>query len=198
MMSTLLNSANISTAIITVISSLISTLVAGLIVAYVSFIFSKKLNSILAKTRQENDAKMEILRHQNTLDLEKLRIEQKTNFAVEENSYKITNEFYELASYIISSYKRNTAEDEVFDFEVLKNDHEGRELIAKFNMFFTKFDFAYEMHQQKKISDSAFNYMNSSMDHFMKEKYYQQAFEYFIQVDTYTEEMIGFIKSKYQ
>lgn len=183
----------IATGVIT----LIATLVAGIITAIVSYFLNKRYTDKLEMQRLENEKELTKIRKENSMELEKMRAELKINASIEENSLKMAQEFNLHSSFIISSYKKTEDEEEDFNFNKLKNDKEGRELISRFNMFFTTFDFMFELYKKGKINDFCFKYCDESLSGYMKEKFYQQAFEYFIKVDNYTDETIKYIKMKY-
>lgn len=165
------SSNDMKTVIISVVSALTSTLFGGLLVTLFTYVLTKKL--------------------------ENFKLEQQNIASAKSNGLLMVKDFNSLASFIISTYQKRENEDEVFDYQLLKNSEDGRKIIEKFNMFFTTFDLMYEMVKQNEIPKFHFDYCDEAMNNFMKEKYYQQAFEYFISVDSYTQETIQMIKSKY-
>lgn len=166
-------SANdMKTVIISATSALVSTLFGGLLITIFTYFLTKKLEEF--KLNQQNIA------------------------SAKSNGLLMVKDFNSSASFIISTYQKKESEDEIFDYQSLKTTEDGRKIIEKFNMFFTTFDLMYEMVKHNEIPKFHFDYCDEAMNNFMKEKYYQQAFEYFISVDSYTMDTISFIKSKYE
>lgn len=105
-----------------------------------------------------------------------------------QNDSKYLDKLNDISGELISNYK-SLNDDETFD-------NQDRLLRKNMLALFSTFDAVYSLHQVSAVSNSTFEYWDSTITKMLMEKFYVEGWKYCNNQDYYSKEFIDFIDGK--